>query len=138
VDDTEYFSYADQDSLKENEKLHAQIEISTDEDIIDRLKNEIYQARKMVDSSHAREENSQRVIENLKQQTNQLNANIKQNVRLRLDQLEESSSTKKDKDNFLRERDHLMYEVEMLKGRLTNALTVEDSERKKSMVKYQK
>jgi retron-type reverse transcriptase len=44
-----------------------------------------------------------------------------------------SGSTKKDKDNFLRERDHLMHEVEMLKGRLTSALTIEeDSERKNS------
>jgi translation initiation factor 2B subunit (eIF-2B alpha/beta/delta family) len=97
-----YKAYVHEKELvKENEILQTQVEISidkvsiagklatADKEMIDRLKNEIYQARKMVDSSHAREENSQQVIENLKQQINQLNAEIKQNVRLGLDQLEE-------------------------------------------------
>jgi hypothetical protein len=43
----------------------------------------------MVDSAHAREENSQQVIESLRHQINQLNAEIEQRVRLGLDQLEE-------------------------------------------------
>jgi hypothetical protein len=87
--------------VKENEMLQTQVEINADKasiagklaaadkQMIDQLKNEINQARRMVDSSHAREENSQQVIENLKLQINQLNSEIKQKVRLGLDQLEE-------------------------------------------------
>lgn len=47
-----------------------------------------------------------------------------------------SGSAKKDKENFLREREeHLMDEVEILRGRLASALTVqEDLKRKNSVI----
>lgn len=46
-----------------------------------------------------------------------------------------SGSAKKDKENFLIEKDHLMHEVEILRGRLASALTVqEDLKRKNSAI----
>lgn len=91
----------EEELMRENEMLQTQVQINTDKvavagklaaadkEIIDQLKNELYQARRMVDSAHAREENSQQVIESLRHQINQLNAEIEQRVRLGLDQLEE-------------------------------------------------
>lgn len=97
-----YKAYVHEEELmKENEMLQTQVKTNTDKvavagklaaadkEIIDQLKDEINQARRMVDSAHAREENSQQVIENLRHQINQLNAEIEQRVRLGLDQLEE-------------------------------------------------
>ncbi|XP_033609267.1 cilia- and flagella-associated protein 58 [Cryptotermes secundus] len=144
-----YKAYVHEEELmKENEMLQTQVKTNTDKvavagklaaadkEIIDQLKDEINQARRMVDSAHAREENSQQVIENLRHQINQLNAEIEQRARLGLDQLEESGSAKKDKENFLREREeHLMHEVEILRGQLASALTVqEDLKRKNSAI----
>lgn len=84
--------------MEENEILQAQVETNTakiavtekmaaaDKEAVDQLKHELKQAWKMVDSAHAREENSQQVIENLRQQINGLNTEMEQ--RLGLDQSE--------------------------------------------------
>jgi hypothetical protein len=49
-----------------------------------------------------------------------------------------SGSAKRDKENIMREREHLMHEVKILRGQLTSALTVqEDLERKNFAIDLQ-
>ncbi|XP_021922803.1 cilia- and flagella-associated protein 58-like isoform X3 [Zootermopsis nevadensis] len=141
-----YKAHAHEEELmKENETLQAQAETNTaktavaerlaaaSKETIDQLKCEIQQAWKMVDSAHAREENSLEVIENLRLQISQLITEMEQRVQLGLDQSEESGSAMKDRDNFLKERECLMDEIVILKEQLSGALNVqEDLERKNS------
>ncbi|KAJ4450717.1 hypothetical protein ANN_02147 [Periplaneta americana] len=123
--------------IEENSaKLEEVIKIAaSDKETIDGLKRDIEKAWKMVDSAHAREENSQEVIENLRQQINRLSSEMEQRARLGLDQVDESGSAKKDRENFLRERERLLHEIVILRERLSNAVTLqEDLEKKLSVV----
>jgi len=91
----------EEELMRENDILQTQVEnyisrvavaeklTAANKETIDKLKHEIEQARKMADSAHAREENSQEVIENLSQQINRLNTEMEHRARLGLDQSEE-------------------------------------------------
>lgn len=95
-------AYVCEKGLREKIKeLQAQVETSTsnmasaeklaavNREEIDKLRHEINEAWKMVDSSHAREENSQQEIESLGQQIIRLNKELECRDHLALGALEE-------------------------------------------------
>jgi peptidoglycan hydrolase CwlO-like protein len=95
-------AYRREEELREEIKaLQAQVETSisnvasaerlaaVEKEEIDKLRHEINEAWKMVDSSHAREENSQQEIESLGQQITRLNKELERWDRLALGTLEE-------------------------------------------------
>jgi translation initiation factor 2 alpha subunit (eIF-2alpha) len=97
-----YKAHAHEEELmNKNEILQAQVETNTAKmavaeslaaaykEVMYHLKSEIEQAQKTLDSAHVQEENSQQVIEKLRQQIYQLNAEMEQRVRLGLDPSEE-------------------------------------------------
>nr|CAI5844619.1 unnamed protein product [Callosobruchus analis] len=97
---------------------------------IDNLKNQITHAWKLADAAHAREQLAQEIIDNLRRQVENLNAEIDFRNKLNQD-TEEMGELSKHKDGLERERDRLINEVTQLNTKLQNALGYqEELERK--------
>ncbi|CAH2007025.1 unnamed protein product [Acanthoscelides obtectus] len=129
---------------EETKQLHEQIvekdkKISlavnlADEDkkTIDSLKSQITHAWKLADAAHSREQVAQEIIDNLRRQVENLNAEIDFRNKLNQD-TEEMGELSKHKDGLERERDRLINEVTQLNTKLHNALSYqEELERKTS------
>ncbi|XP_024936325.1 cilia- and flagella-associated protein 58 isoform X2 [Cephus cinctus] len=86
---------------------------------------------KLADAAHAREQNAQEMIENLRLSISKLNHEIdEKNRQLGMD---EDNAVNKQKEGLLRERERLMGEMETLRQRMNNiAVYTEELERKNS------
>ncbi|KAG5899291.1 hypothetical protein JTB14_012290 [Gonioctena quinquepunctata] len=99
---------------------------------IEELKNQVNEAWKLADGAHAREQVAQEIIDNLRRQVENLNAEIEFKNKMNQD-TEEVGELSKHKDGLERERDRLINEVTQLNTKLQNALGYqEELERKNS------
>ncbi|VEN52638.1 unnamed protein product [Callosobruchus maculatus] len=117
---------------KENKISLAMALADEDKKTIDNLKNQITHAWKLADAAHEREQLAQEIIDNLRRQVENLNAEIDFRNKLNQD-TEEMGELSKHKDGLERERDRLINEVTQLNTKLQNALGYqEELERKTS------
>nr|XP_023014333.1 cilia- and flagella-associated protein 58-like [Leptinotarsa decemlineata] len=106
--------------------------VEEDAKTIKELKIQINEAWKLADSAHAREQLAQEIIDNLRKQVENLNAEIEFKNKMNQD-TDEVGELSKHKDGLERERDRLINEVTQLNTKLQNALGYqEELERKNS------
>ncbi|XP_043272110.1 cilia- and flagella-associated protein 58-like [Venturia canescens] len=110
--------------------------IESQEESMDKLKQEIAEASRLADAAHTREQNAQEVIENLRLTITKLNHELDlKNKQLAVD---EDTTVNKQKDGLLKERERMFSELETLKQRLRNMTNyTEELERKTSEYEQQ-
>ncbi|KMQ95066.1 putative coiled-coil domain-containing protein 147 [Lasius niger] len=92
--------------------------VETHEDEIAGLRQEVVNTTKLADAAHAREQNAQEVIENLRLNIAKLGLEIEQkNKQLAA---EKDITISKQKENLLKERERLVGEIETMKQRQKN------------------
>uniref|UniRef100_A0A6P7F183 Cilia- and flagella-associated protein 58-like n=1 Tax=Diabrotica virgifera virgifera TaxID=50390 RepID=A0A6P7F183_DIAVI len=117
------------------DKAH-KIELSlklADEDqrTIIELRRQIENAWKLADAAHAREQLAHEIIDNLRRQVENLNAEIEFKNKMNQD-TDETGELSKHKDGLERERDRLVNEVTQLTTKLQNAVTYQEELEKKN------
>ncbi|CAG9771320.1 unnamed protein product [Ceutorhynchus assimilis] len=115
-------------------KLEVAIKVTeADKTTIHTLKVEIEKAWELADAAHAREQLAQEIIDNLRAQVENLNAEIEFKNKMNQD-TDDVGDLSKHKDGLERERDKLMNEVTQLTTKLVNAIGYqEELEKKTSM-----
>ncbi|KYQ60810.1 hypothetical protein ALC60_00137 [Trachymyrmex zeteki] len=88
------------------------------QDDIARLKQEVTKTMKLADAEHAREQNAQEMIENLRLNITKLGLEIEQKNKLLA--AEKDITISKKKENLLKEREILIGEMETMRQRLKN------------------
>ncbi|EFN63810.1 Coiled-coil domain-containing protein 147 [Camponotus floridanus] len=92
--------------------------VETQEDEIAELKQEVVNTTKLADAAHAREQNAQEVIENLRLNIAKLGLEIEQkNKQLAA---EKDTTISKQKENLLKEKERLVSEIETMRQRQKN------------------
>ncbi|KAJ9584991.1 hypothetical protein L9F63_020652 [Diploptera punctata] len=125
--------------LKDNKSLSEQItEYKTRLAIADKDKETIFQLHKQLaevkeitDAAHEREQNARDTLEEQKQQLNKLTFEMEQAALLGFDQ-EEGGASKRDRENFMKERDSMLHELATLKENLKNATKIQQELEKKN------
>ncbi|XP_066253136.1 cilia- and flagella-associated protein 58-like [Euwallacea similis] len=113
-------------------QLEAACKLVEEEKItIDTLKVEIDKAWKLADAAHAREQLAQEVIDNLRTQVENLNAEIEFKNKMNQD-ADEVGELSKHKDGLERERDRLLNEVTQLNTKLNDAISYQEELEKKN------
>ncbi|XP_076265822.1 cilia- and flagella-associated protein 58-like [Rhynchophorus ferrugineus] len=120
-------------TIKKNKsQLEAAFKLAEeDKTTIDTLKQEIDKAWKLADAAHAREQLAQEIIDNLRAQVENLNAEIEFKNKMNQD-TDEVGELSKHKDGLERERDKLLNEVTQLTTKLNNALSYQEELEKKN------
>ncbi|CAH1154041.1 unnamed protein product [Phaedon cochleariae] len=116
-----------------NNKIALSMQLTEkDSETMEELKTQINHAWKLADAAHGREQLAQEIIDNLRRQVENLNAEI--DFKNKLNQSDDDAGElSKHKDGLERERDRLINEVTQLNTKLQNALGYqEELERKTS------
>ncbi|KYM94520.1 hypothetical protein ALC62_14963 [Cyphomyrmex costatus] len=110
--------------------------VEAQENDIARLKQEVTKTTKLADAAHAREQNAQEMIENLRLNITKLGLEIEQkNKQLAA---EKDITVSKKKENLLKEREILISELETMRQRMKNMSSyAEELEKKNSEVNQQ-
>ncbi|CAG9834082.1 unnamed protein product [Diabrotica balteata] len=102
-----------------------------DQKTIIELRKQIENAWKLADAAHAREQLAHEIIDNLRRQVENLNAEIDFKNKMNQD-TDETGELSKHKDGLERERDRLVNEVTQLNTKLQNAVTYQEELEKKN------
>ncbi|KAK3918803.1 Cilia- and flagella-associated protein 58 [Frankliniella fusca] len=84
-------------------------------------RQELEQAWRRLDTSHAREQELQELVDDLRRQVNKLNMDLEQKARLGLDQGDDFGMLTKTREGLAKEREKLSQDVLTLKDRLARA-----------------
>ncbi|XP_060527691.1 cilia- and flagella-associated protein 58-like [Cylas formicarius] len=125
-------SYYEREIETKNNQLQAALKLAEeDKKTIDQLKDEIDKTWKLADAAHLREQLAQEIIDNLRSQVENLNAEIEFKNKMSQD-TDEVGGLSKHKDGLERERDKLVNEVTQLTTKLTNAISYQEELEKKN------
>ncbi|GLV32372.1 uncharacterized protein CBL_00919 [Carabus blaptoides fortunei] len=86
---------------------------------IEDLQKELVKSRDLTDKAHAREQQTQEFVENMRSQMARLNADLEQKAALTTDD-DDAGALNKTKETFEREKQKMLDEIVMLKQRLDN------------------